>query len=88
MQHLQIARMRSIEAGRDTLRATSTGISAFIDHRGELLESGAQFEPVVMTRQVQPRRGATPYVQMGNTPVVVLSLLLLVGAWIRVRSAF
>lgn len=88
MQHLQIARMRSIEAGRDTLRATSTGISAFIDYRGELLESGAQFEPVVMTRQVQPRRGATPYVQMGNAPVVGLSLLLLAGAWLRVRSAF
>ena len=88
MQHLQIARMRSIEAGRETLRATGTGISALIDHRGELLASGAQFEPAVMTRQVQPRRGATPYVQMGNVPVVALAVLLLTGAWIRVRGAF
>lgn len=85
MQHLQIARMRSIEAARETLRATGTGISAFIDHRGALLASGAQFEPAVMTRQVQPRRGATPYVQMGNVPIVALAVLLLTGAWLRRR---
>ena len=88
MQHLQIARMRSIEAERDTIRATSTGISAFIDHKGRLVQRGAQFEPVVMTRSVQPRVGATPYVRTGNTPVLVISLLLLAGAWLRLRGAF
>ena len=85
-QHLQIARMRSIEAGRETVRATSTGISAFIDHRGELLETGAQFEPVVMSRRVQPRTGGTPYVSAGNTPIVVFCLLLLVLAALRSKS--
>lgn len=88
MQHLQIARMRSIEAERETIRATSTGISAFIDHKGALVERGAQFEPVVMSRAVQPRTGATPYVSLGNTPIIVFSLLLLAGAWLRVRGAF
>lgn len=88
MQHLQIARMRSIEAQRDTVRATSTGISAFIDYRGRLLETGAQFEPVVMTRDVQPRRGATPYVRTGNPPILVLCGLLLATAWVRIRGIF
>ncbi|MEM8815400.1 MAG: apolipoprotein N-acyltransferase [Pseudomonadota bacterium] len=88
MQHLQIARMRSIEAGRESLRATSTGISAFIGHRGELLETGAQFEPVVLTRSVQPRSGATPYVQVGNSLIVGICLLLLAAAWLRVRGGF
>ncbi len=88
MQHLQIARMRSIEAERETIRATSTGISAVIDHKGELVERGAQFEPVVMTRSVQPRSGATPYVNWGNYPIIVISLLLLVGAWLRIRGTF
>ncbi len=86
MQHLQIARMRSIEARRDTIRATSTGISAFIDFKGKLLERGAQFEPVVMTRDIQPRTGATPYVRFGNVPIIALCLTLLAGAWIRVRG--
>ena len=86
MQHLQIARMRSIEAHRDTVRATSTGISAFIDHRGRLVETGAQFQPVVMTREVQPRTGATPYVRTGNLPILGLCVLLLLGAWARIRG--
>ncbi|MGE5154992.1 MAG: apolipoprotein N-acyltransferase, partial [Bdellovibrio bacteriovorus] len=36
-QHLEIARMRALETGRYLLRATNTGISAIIDHRGRLL---------------------------------------------------
>ncbi len=84
-QHLQIARMRSIEVQRDTVRATSTGISAFIDYRGRIVERGAQFQPVVMTRDVQPRTGATPYVRWGNLPVLIICSLCLAGAWLRIR---
>ena len=84
-QHLQIARMRSIEVQRDTVRATSTGISAFIDYRGRILERGAQFEPVIMTRDVQPRTGRTPYVRWGNLPVLVFSVLCLAAAWFGLR---
>ncbi len=86
-QHLQIARMRSLEAGRVTLRATNTGISAFIDHDGRILDAGAQFEPAAMTMDVMPRRGATPYVNMGNMPVVALCLLVLAGFWLRGLTA-
>jgi apolipoprotein N-acyltransferase len=84
-QHLQIARMRSLEAGRPTIRATNTGISAFIDHRGEPVETGPQFQPVIMTRSVQPRSGSTPYVRSGNLPVVSLGLAVLAGFWLRSR---
>ena len=86
-QHLQIARMRSLEAGRVTVRATNTGISAFIDHKGRILDAGAQFEPVTMTADVQTRRGATPYVNMGNFPVITFCLLVLAGFWLRRLTA-
>ena len=86
-QHLQIARMRSLELGRETIRATNTGISAFIDARGDVLATGAQFEPVEMSGNVQPRSGETPYVRFGNWPVVSLSLLVLVGFWLRSRAS-
>jgi len=85
-QHLQITRMRSLEAGRYTVRATNTGISAFIGPDGDILSAGAQFEPVRLTHDVEPRRGATPYVVVGNIPVVTVCVLLVAGLWIRARG--
>ncbi len=84
-QHLQIARMRSLEAGRPAVRATNTGISAFIGHDGELLSTGPQFRPATLTNAVQPRTGATPFARAGNLPVLLLSLLLLAGVRLRHR---
>lgn len=79
-QHLQISRMRSLETGRDAVRATTTGISALIDHRGRLVEVSPQFRTAVLTGSVQPRRGATPYVRVGNLPVIAAAAALVLGA--------
>jgi apolipoprotein N-acyltransferase len=79
--------MRSLETGRPTIRATNTGISAFIGHNGRILQSGAQFQPVVLTRNIIPRQGATPYVSTGNTPLIVLCALVLAGFWLRSRAS-
>jgi apolipoprotein N-acyltransferase len=86
-QHLQIARMRSLEFGRATLRAANTGISAFIDHEGQIVDAGPQFQPVVLTQRIQPRHGATPYVRVGNTPIIALCALILAGFWLRSRPS-
>lgn len=86
-QHLQIARMRSLEAGRATIRATNTGISAFIDASGKLLQLGAQFEPVQMTMDIEPRTGATIYARFGNWPIISLCGLILAGFWLRSRAS-
>lgn len=75
-QHLQMARMRSLETGRELMRATNTGISAFIAADGRLRDVAPQFESAVLTSQVQPRQGATPYVMWGNGPVLVVVLLM------------
>jgi apolipoprotein N-acyltransferase len=84
-QHLQIAQMRSLELGRPGIRATNTGVSAFIDHRGRLLEAGPQFVPVILTATLVPRAGATPFSGSGNTPVVVLCLLAILLLRLRIR---
>ncbi len=78
-QHLQIARMRALEAGRYMLRATNTGVSAVIDERGAVIARSPQFEVSVLRAEVTKRQGATPFVRVGNHAVVALSLLL-VGA--------
>ena len=86
-QHLEIARMRSLEFGRPTVRSTNTGISAFIGADGSLLQTGRQFEPELMTMDVQPRRGATPYAAAGNWPILGFCLAVLGVFWIRNRAS-
>jgi apolipoprotein N-acyltransferase len=85
-QHLQIARMRSLEAGRYTVRATNTGISAFIGPKGKVQESGPQFIPVTMTRSVQPMQGSTPYVMVGNWLVLIICWTVVGAFWLRSRA--
>lgn len=77
-QHLEIARMRALEAGRYVVRATNNGVSAFIGPKGELLETAPQFVYATMTMDVIPHTGATPYVRTGNWPVISLLGLILV----------
>ncbi|MDH5358816.1 MAG: apolipoprotein N-acyltransferase, partial [Gammaproteobacteria bacterium] len=77
-QHLQISQNRALETGRPVLRATTNGISALIDFQGNLTAKTAQFEQAVLTGNVQPRQGSTPYVEWGRWPLLLLSLFMLV----------
>ena len=79
--------MRSLEFGRPALRSTNTGISAFISAHGELLQTGKQFVPELMTADIQPRRGMTPYARGGNWPIIGLCLAILGLFWIRNRAS-
>jgi len=76
-QHLQISRMRAVETGRELMRVTTNGISAFVNEKGKLLQTSPQFEPYVLTGKVQPRSGSTPYVYLGNTPILVLFIIFI-----------
>lgn len=75
-QRLQIARLRALEAGRPMLRAANTGPSAAIDHHGKVIARSPQFDMAVLHIVVQPRQGLTPYARVGNTPAVLMLLLL------------
>lgn len=74
-QHFQIARLRALESGRPLLRATTNGISALVNHKGEVMARSRQFETDVVSGEIQPRRGSTPYVRFGNLPVLILLLI-------------
>ena len=77
-QHLQIARMRALEAGRYLLRATNTGISAIIGPDGRILDRSPQFETDVLSGRIRAHRGATPYARTGNSVVIVLAILMVI----------
>ena len=85
-QNLQMAQMRALETGRWLLRSTNTGISAFIGPNGQVLAETPLFQDAVLTHDVQPMTGTTPYARRGNTPVWVLVVLcLVVGGWLTRR---
>ncbi|HSD40459.1 MAG TPA: apolipoprotein N-acyltransferase [Burkholderiales bacterium] len=75
-QHLRIARMRSIETGRTMLRATNTGVTAIVDPRGAVTARLPSFTEGVLEGRVQGYVGATPYVRVGNAPVVAGAALI------------
>ncbi|MDP9083922.1 MAG: apolipoprotein N-acyltransferase [Pseudomonadota bacterium] len=86
-QHLQIARMRALEAGRYLVRAANDGITAAIGPHGEIAASLPQFKQGVMRVAVQPLRGRTPYARVGNYPVVLGAFALLgLAVWRRRRG--
>ena len=83
LQHLQMARFRALETGRPLLRGTNNGVSAIIDHKGDLLVATPQFEEVVITGEVQPKTGLTPLMWLGSTPILAFCGLLIVAAAYR-----
>lgn len=84
-QHLQIARLRSIETARPMLRATNTGMTAAISPTGELQAMLPAHVVGVLDVEIQGMTGQTIYVLVGNGPVIIGSLVLLLMAF-RLRS--
>ena len=73
-QHMQIAQMRSQETERVMMRATNTGITAFIDHKGRVLSVSEQFKTESITELVQGRSGVTPFFYFAKAQWIVFML--------------
>ncbi|MFC3146238.1 apolipoprotein N-acyltransferase [Piscinibacterium candidicorallinum] len=76
-QHLQIARMRSIELGRPSLRATNTGVTAAIDLTGRVLAELPLNTQGSLDTTLRVEKRDTLYLQVGDWPLLALTLLLL-----------
>lgn len=86
-QHLDIARMRARELSRPIARATNTGLTAIIDHRGRVTARAAPFGETVLRGELVPQSGFTPFARFGETPVTLLCLALcLAGGWQSQRA--
>jgi apolipoprotein N-acyltransferase len=80
-QHLQMARLRSIETGRMHLAATNTGVTAAIDRDGSVLGRLPQYAEGRLEVRAQGYAGTTPYARLRDWPILALCLGLLV-AWV------
>jgi apolipoprotein N-acyltransferase len=85
-QEIAASEVQAVQQGRDLLQSAPTGYSAWITHRGELLDRS-----VLGARQIVPatlglRTGWTVYVRWGDGPVLlVAALALLSGWWLALR---
>ena len=62
-QHLEIARMRALEFGRPLIRATNNGVTAIVDHRGNIQTILPQFTEAVLKAEINLVKGNTFYSQ-------------------------
>ncbi len=85
-QHLQMAQMRAIEAGRAMIRSTNTGISAFIDDRGQIMQKSEQFKTQTLTETVQGRMGVTPFYYFARVQGILAISILAVLIFLVVRK--
>ena len=84
-QHFQMVRMRAQETGREVIRATNNGISAIIKADGSVQDIAPQFQRLVLRATAHARSGMTPYVLMGNWPVLAILIVLMALALRQVR---
>ena len=60
-QHLNISRMRALEFERPMIRATNTGATVIIDHRGKVTHELPRHTRGALVGEVEGRNGLTPY---------------------------
>ena len=87
-QHLQIARMRALETGRAMVRATNTGISAFIDFRGRIIVQSEQFKTQSLTQAITGRTGVTPFYYFAKLQPWIVLVILFALLMVRLKRGF
>lgn len=65
-QHLHISRMRALELARPMVRATNTGATAIIDHRGRVTAALPPQQRGVLEGRVEGREGLTPFARWAS----------------------
>ncbi|MCR4910451.1 MAG: apolipoprotein N-acyltransferase, partial [Bacteroidales bacterium] len=89
-QHFSYSRLRAIELRRDIARCANTGISAFIDQRGEIVEQSGWWVPYLLHGRVNLTSYETFFVRYGDIVgrlctfvFVLMALALIVRLFIK-----
>lgn len=81
LQHLQMVQMRAKENGRWFIRATNTGVTAFINEQGHIVKRAPMDTRTVLRGELPAMQGHTLYTRLSDWPVLIFSTLLLILGW-------
>ncbi len=84
-QHLNQARLRAVEDDRDLLRAATTGISAFVDRTGRVVQEIPMGREGIVYAKFATRHTETPYVRFGDWFAWMALMVVIIAIGIRVR---
>jgi apolipoprotein N-acyltransferase len=82
-QHMHYARLRAIETRRDVARAANTGISCFINQRGDVISQIPYNQPGTIKHTMLANDAKTVYVRTGD---VILRVSLMIAFLIFVAA--
>jgi len=85
-QHFLFSVLRAIETRRSIARSANTGISAFINQRGDVFQRTGYWEPAVISQQINANDKLTYYVKNGDYIArvsVFISVLVLLIAFVQ-----
>ncbi|KAE9538275.1 apolipoprotein N-acyltransferase [Ursidibacter maritimus] len=85
-QHFQMTRMRALELGKPLIRATNTGITAFVDHLGKVIAQLPQFEATTLTMKISATKGETLFARLGHWSIFIISGLCLLFGFFKRRK--
>lgn len=91
-QHLSYSRIRAIETRRSIARSANTGISCFINQRGDVIDQTDWWVPAVISGSINSNTKITVYSTYGDyfgRVFAALSVILLLWYWtLRIKNRF
>jgi apolipoprotein N-acyltransferase len=89
-QHLLFSPLRAIETRRAVARSANTGISCFINKRGDIMQATNYWEPDVIRQTLYTGEGKTFYVRFGDYIARISAfgavLMLLIGIMMKIKN--
>ncbi|KTD64118.1 apolipoprotein N-acyltransferase [Legionella spiritensis] len=75
-QQQQMAQVRSLQTSRYQVMANNDGLSSIIDNHGEIISSVPAFRSGILKTSLYPMKGTTLWVTLGDTPILIFSVLI------------
>ncbi len=70
-QHLQIGQFQALATGRYLAFLSNTGLTAIVTPKGKIIAELPAFKTGVLTRSIYKSTGLTPWVYLGDGPIII-----------------